>query len=44
MILGARDWLFEQMCGEYGRPMNELGEKQELLILGMGFNIHLNSR
>ncbi|MDP0203850.1 bifunctional [glutamate--ammonia ligase]-adenylyl-L-tyrosine phosphorylase/[glutamate--ammonia-ligase] adenylyltransferase [Glaesserella parasuis] len=36
LILGARDWLFEQMCGEYGRPMNELGEKQELLILGMG--------
>ncbi|MFK5040341.1 bifunctional [glutamate--ammonia ligase]-adenylyl-L-tyrosine phosphorylase/[glutamate--ammonia-ligase] adenylyltransferase [Glaesserella parasuis] len=36
LILGARDWLFEQMCGEYGTPMNELGEKQELLILGMG--------
>lgn len=36
LILGARDWLFEQMCNEYGTPMNELGEKQELLILGMG--------
>ncbi|MDG6480664.1 bifunctional [glutamate--ammonia ligase]-adenylyl-L-tyrosine phosphorylase/[glutamate--ammonia-ligase] adenylyltransferase [Glaesserella parasuis] len=36
LILGARDWLFEQMCGEYGTPMNDLGEKQELLILGMG--------
>ncbi|QBQ62979.1 bifunctional [glutamate--ammonia ligase]-adenylyl-L-tyrosine phosphorylase/[glutamate--ammonia-ligase] adenylyltransferase [Actinobacillus indolicus] len=36
LILGARDWLFEQMCNEYGTPMNEFGEKQELLILGMG--------
>lgn len=36
LILGARDWLFEKMCEEYGTPTNELGEKQELLILGMG--------
>ncbi|MBV6523829.1 bifunctional [glutamate--ammonia ligase]-adenylyl-L-tyrosine phosphorylase/[glutamate--ammonia-ligase] adenylyltransferase [Ursidibacter maritimus] len=36
LILGARDWLFERLCQEYGTPMNELGEKQELLILGMG--------
>ncbi|OOH89763.1 bifunctional glutamine synthetase adenylyltransferase/deadenyltransferase [Pasteurellaceae bacterium 15-036681] len=36
LILGARDWLFSKMCQEYGTPMNELGEQQELLILGMG--------
>ncbi|WP_373766458.1 bifunctional [glutamate--ammonia ligase]-adenylyl-L-tyrosine phosphorylase/[glutamate--ammonia-ligase] adenylyltransferase [Glaesserella sp.] len=36
LILGARDWLFERLCSEYGVPMNELGEPQELLILGMG--------
>lgn len=36
LILGARDWLFDRLCAEYGTPMNELGEKQELLILGMG--------
>lgn len=36
LILAARDWLFEQCCAEYGTPMNILGEKQELLILGMG--------
>ncbi|AUI65452.1 MULTISPECIES: bifunctional [glutamate--ammonia ligase]-adenylyl-L-tyrosine phosphorylase/[glutamate--ammonia-ligase] adenylyltransferase [Glaesserella] len=36
LILGARDWLFDKLCEEYGTPMNELGEKQELLILGMG--------
>ncbi len=36
LILGARDWLFEKCCAEYGTPMNSLGEKQELLILGMG--------
>ncbi|WP_157394779.1 bifunctional [glutamate--ammonia ligase]-adenylyl-L-tyrosine phosphorylase/[glutamate--ammonia-ligase] adenylyltransferase [Ursidibacter arcticus] len=36
LILEARDWLFERLCQEYGTPMNELGEKQELLILGMG--------
>ncbi|MDH2997389.1 bifunctional glutamine synthetase adenylyltransferase/deadenyltransferase [Pasteurellaceae bacterium LFhippo2] len=36
LILGARDWLFAKMCEEYGTPMNELGEQQELLILGMG--------
>ncbi|MDD0824713.1 bifunctional [glutamate--ammonia ligase]-adenylyl-L-tyrosine phosphorylase/[glutamate--ammonia-ligase] adenylyltransferase [Mannheimia sp. AT1] len=36
LILAARDWLFERCCQEYGTPMNSLGEKQELLILGMG--------
>lgn len=36
LILGARDWLFERCCEEYGTPMNSLGEPQELLILGMG--------
>lgn len=36
LILAARDWLFERCCKEYGTPINSLGEKQELLILGMG--------
>ncbi|MDO4698192.1 MAG: bifunctional [glutamate--ammonia ligase]-adenylyl-L-tyrosine phosphorylase/[glutamate--ammonia-ligase] adenylyltransferase [Pasteurellaceae bacterium] len=36
LILGARDWLFARLCTEYGTPMNEQGEVQELLILGMG--------
>lgn len=36
LILAARDWLFEKCCAEYGTPINSLGEKQELLILGMG--------
>ncbi|SUT86565.1 bifunctional glutamine-synthetase adenylyltransferase/deadenyltransferase [Actinobacillus ureae] len=36
IIIGARDWLFQRCCEEYGTPMNSLGEQQELLILGMG--------
>lgn len=36
LILGARDWLFTRLCAEYGMPMNEQGEVQELIILGMG--------
>ena len=36
LILAARDWLFARCCEEYGTPMNEFGEPQELLILGMG--------
>ncbi len=36
LILGARDWLFQRLCAEYGTPMNAQGEVQELLILGMG--------
>ncbi|ABN74063.1 bifunctional [glutamate--ammonia ligase]-adenylyl-L-tyrosine phosphorylase/[glutamate--ammonia-ligase] adenylyltransferase [Actinobacillus pleuropneumoniae] len=36
LIIGARDWLFQRCCEEYGTPMNSLGEQQELLILGMG--------
>ncbi|QGM80453.1 bifunctional [glutamate--ammonia ligase]-adenylyl-L-tyrosine phosphorylase/[glutamate--ammonia-ligase] adenylyltransferase [Otariodibacter oris] len=36
IILATRDWLFERLCQDYGTPMNELGEQQELLILGMG--------
>ncbi|MCK3655644.1 bifunctional glutamine synthetase adenylyltransferase/deadenyltransferase [Pasteurellaceae bacterium Macca] len=36
LILATRDWLFRQLCAEYGTPMNRLGEVQELLILGMG--------
>lgn len=36
LILCARDWLFRQFCQLYGTPVNELGEVQELIILGMG--------
>lgn len=36
LILKARDWLYCRLCQEYGTPMNELGEEQELIILGMG--------
>ncbi|MEG9498336.1 bifunctional [glutamate--ammonia ligase]-adenylyl-L-tyrosine phosphorylase/[glutamate--ammonia-ligase] adenylyltransferase [Mannheimia indoligenes] len=36
LILAARDWLFKKCCEEYGTPMNSLGERQEMLILGMG--------
>lgn len=36
LILAARDWLFQRMCQDFGTPMNEQGEIQELVILGMG--------
>ncbi|QLB21346.1 bifunctional glutamine synthetase adenylyltransferase/deadenyltransferase [Vespertiliibacter pulmonis] len=36
LVLTARDWLFHQLCREYGTPVNSSGEVQELLILGMG--------
>lgn len=36
LILGARDWLFTQLCRAYGTPKNAQGETQELVILGMG--------
>lgn len=36
LILSARDWLFIQLCKAYGMPKNAQGERQELLILGMG--------
>lgn len=36
LILAARDWLFSRFCRDFGTPMNEQGEIQELIILGMG--------
>lgn len=36
IILTTKDWLFKKMCDEFGTPMNYNGEKQELIILGMG--------
>lgn len=36
VILSARDWLYQRLCGEYGTPVNAQGEPQPLLILGMG--------
>ncbi|QIM63101.1 bifunctional glutamine synthetase adenylyltransferase/deadenyltransferase [Pasteurellaceae bacterium Orientalotternb1] len=36
LILSARDWLYQRLCGEYGTPVNAQGEPQQLLILGMG--------
>lgn len=36
IILTTKEWLFTRLCQEYGTPMNELGEVQELIILGMG--------
>lgn len=36
IIIGARDWLYTQLSAEIGTPMNEQGEAQPLLILGMG--------
>ncbi len=36
LIVGARDWLYEACCKEWGTPCNQQGEAQPLLILGMG--------
>ncbi|WP_082892860.1 bifunctional [glutamate--ammonia ligase]-adenylyl-L-tyrosine phosphorylase/[glutamate--ammonia-ligase] adenylyltransferase [Bibersteinia trehalosi] len=36
LIINARDWLFTRLCQDYGTPMNEQGEVQELIIIGMG--------
>lgn len=36
LILAARDFLYRQLCEAYGTPVNEAGEAQELIILGMG--------
>lgn len=35
-IIGARDWLYQQLCEQYGTPVNHQGIAQPLLILGMG--------
>ncbi len=36
LIIGARDWLYQDMCAQYGTPMDKAGNPQPLLILGMG--------
>ena len=36
LIVSARDWLYEACCREFGTPVNEAGEPQRMLILGMG--------
>ncbi|MGB0892964.1 MAG: bifunctional [glutamate--ammonia ligase]-adenylyl-L-tyrosine phosphorylase/[glutamate--ammonia-ligase] adenylyltransferase [Parashewanella sp.] len=36
LIIGARDWQYQQLCQQYGTPLSESGEPQQLLILGMG--------
>lgn len=36
LIVGARDWLYEACCKEWGTPCNQQGDAQPLLILGMG--------
>lgn len=36
LIVGARDWLYDACCREWGTPCNQDGIPQPLLILGMG--------
>ncbi|EGT4256153.1 bifunctional [glutamate--ammonia ligase]-adenylyl-L-tyrosine phosphorylase/[glutamate--ammonia-ligase] adenylyltransferase [Citrobacter amalonaticus] len=36
LIVGARDWLYDACCREWGTPCNQDGISQPLLILGMG--------
>ena len=36
LIIGARDWLYIQMCQQYGTPCDCEGNPQPLMILGMG--------
>lgn len=36
LIIGARDWLYEQACAEMGTPTDSKGNPQQLYILGMG--------
>lgn len=36
LIVGARDWLYQRCCQEWGTPCNANGVPQPLLILGMG--------
>lgn len=35
-MICARDWLYKEMCAQYGTPMDKAGNPQPLLILGMG--------
>ncbi|WP_279152116.1 bifunctional [glutamate--ammonia ligase]-adenylyl-L-tyrosine phosphorylase/[glutamate--ammonia-ligase] adenylyltransferase [Photobacterium iliopiscarium] len=36
LIMEAYHWLYRQCCTEWGTPMNDHGEPQPMLILGMG--------
>ena len=36
LVIGARDWLYDSLCKQYGTPMDSEGNPQPLLILGMG--------
>ncbi|AKE61596.1 bifunctional [glutamate--ammonia ligase]-adenylyl-L-tyrosine phosphorylase/[glutamate--ammonia-ligase] adenylyltransferase [Citrobacter farmeri] len=36
LIVGARDWLYDACCREWGTPCSQEGIPQPLLILGMG--------
>ncbi|MDO4430268.1 MAG: bifunctional [glutamate--ammonia ligase]-adenylyl-L-tyrosine phosphorylase/[glutamate--ammonia-ligase] adenylyltransferase [Lonepinella koalarum] len=36
LIIGARDWLYQQACKEMGVPMDAQGNPQQLYILAMG--------
>ncbi|WP_064605940.1 bifunctional [glutamate--ammonia ligase]-adenylyl-L-tyrosine phosphorylase/[glutamate--ammonia-ligase] adenylyltransferase [Photobacterium sp. J15] len=36
LIMEAYNWLYTQCCQEWGTPVNEQGEAQPMLILGMG--------
>jgi len=36
LVICARDWLYKEMCTQYGTPMDKAGTPQPLLILGMG--------
>lgn len=36
LVICARDWLYKDMCAQYGTPMDKAGNPQPLLILGMG--------
>jgi glutamate-ammonia-ligase adenylyltransferase len=36
LIISARDWLYIQMCKQYGTPSDAKGIPQPLIIIGMG--------
>lgn len=36
IVIGARDWIYKQMCQKYGTPMDSEGNPQPLLVLAMG--------
>ena len=36
LVICARDWLYKDMCEQYGTPMDSQGNPQPLMILGMG--------